>query len=75
MTGEDHTGRQGDEELEHGPLRVLVADRCRDRREPFLRVAPEFVLDDLVVVEGKPDEKGTEEGACQDEEMLVGESH
>lgn len=40
----------GDEYLEDGPLWVSIANRGADGREPFLRIAPMFVLDDLVVV-------------------------
>lgn len=63
--GKARAGRNGDEELEDGSLRVPVAYRCGDGGEPLLRVAKPLVLDDLVVVEGQTDEEGAEEGGCE----------
>ena len=44
------SGADSDEDLEDGAFGISIANRCADGWEPFLRIAPVFVLHDLVVV-------------------------
>lgn len=58
------TGGEGYEELEEGTLGVSVADRGRDGREPFLWVAIELVLNNLVVMQRYSNDKCADESSC-----------
>lgn len=64
--GETRARGEGNEEHKERALREAIANRGRDGREPFLRVAEPFVLDNLCVVEGDADEEGTKEGGWQE---------
>lgn len=59
------TGGKGYKKLEEGSLGVSVADRGRNGRKPFLRVAVKLVLDNVVVMQRYADDKCADEsGWC-----------
>lgn len=60
--GETRAGSNGNEDLEERAFRVAITDSGRHGREPFIRVAVVFVLDNLVEVQGHSHYQGTEEG-------------
>lgn len=60
--GETRTGSDGNEDLEKRAFRIAITDGGRHGREPFIRVAVMFVLDNLVEMQGHAHYQGTEEG-------------
>lgn len=62
-SSEIRTRSNGNEDHEKGPLGIAIANGGGDGGEPLVRVAIEFILDNLVVVEGDANDEGAEEGS------------
>ena len=64
--GESRARGDGDKDHKHGSFGVSVSDRSRNRRKPFVWVAIELVLDDLVVVKSNTDKQRAQERRCRE---------
>lgn len=67
--GESWSGCYGNEEHEKGSFGIAIADRSGNGGEPFLRVAIEFILDDLVIMEREADDERTYKGDIGEDRM------